>query len=255
MSDNINFIIWIEIIMLILIFIYSVTMLFYSYKIDNDLQSTKCTNGTLKTCNRILLITLPTIIVFSLVLFYLFWTKNQWNIIIFSGLCFLILLFYTVFAGIIKSQASDKDCQGSSKEVSTYINILLGISIGFLLIFLLIFIYVAKFLDLTEYYKEVELEEQTKLKDQSDVTSCQTSKNELESKIEACERSKKQLMSESDIQIEQAGRLGSLNCSSGGGQQQMPFILAPSPQYNSGHSGSEKLSPQDIRNIVKRKTN
>ena len=41
----------------VLLLIYGIGVLTYSNFIDIELQSTKCTNSTLKTCNRLFLIT------------------------------------------------------------------------------------------------------------------------------------------------------------------------------------------------------
>ena len=51
---------------LLLIIIYGIVIFIYSSKIDDDLQSTECVNTQLKTANKILLTTVPSLLILTI---------------------------------------------------------------------------------------------------------------------------------------------------------------------------------------------
>lgn len=223
-------------IMLVLLFIYGIVVLSYSNFIDVELQSTKCTNSTLKTCNRLFLISSSSIIALSLI--FLFIDINFYIPLFF---CILICIFYTINVSMMYAQSGDESCQGENNKVSEYISIILGITILFLVIFLVI-----GGLSITTFSKKISTQieadsaEKTAIaKKILDCNSCDQERTILKSRAASCNQAKLEEIREQGIEI-------GLNSCGGSSVPQFVMPYGGMPQNTSGQNTSEQ-DPQKTK--------
>ena len=223
---------------LLLMIIYGIVIIFYTYKIDDDLQSVStCTNTTIKTCIKILLSIVPSVLILTLFFIGFIW-RNQSNYIIIMILCCIIIITYTTLISIIKKNISEdiKNTTCIAGNVTKYVNIIFGMTISYLIIFIILTILFITNQSIKDfnigYDKEYEVEKKTNIQAELECANSTKEKNELKAKLDAATTEVEKANKECTKKINKAIQFTAITTNNSSNQQpsSTPTFIMSSPQ-------------------------